>query len=57
MTLNRGFCYDARVNFGGEAMIMRPPRTSLIVIRPLALLDLAGFSPHDRQTAVIKKWL
>jgi hypothetical protein len=26
MTLNRGFSYDARVNLGGEAMIMRHPR-------------------------------
>ena len=29
MTLNRGFCYDARVNFGGEAMIMRHLRTRM----------------------------
>ena len=29
MTLNHGFCYDARVNFGGEAMIMRHPRTRM----------------------------
>jgi hypothetical protein len=29
MTLNRGFCYDARVDFGGEAMIMRHPRTRM----------------------------
>jgi hypothetical protein len=28
--------------------------SGLIVIRPLALLDLAGFPPHDRQTAVLK---